>query len=178
MGTVAGVLLAKVLRGAIMEQCVVCGCVARRLPIGLARASMLLPADGGTAAAGGAAGKRGSLTHPLLGAGSGPVPADVEQPLGLALEPAGSTASDDHLLPHAQRAQQQEAALGHGKAAAAAWRATIPATLACTMALFVQKMVQQVPSHARCNRRSLHTTLSGLGPAGVQCLGACMPCNL
>lgn len=127
----------------------------KRLPIGLARDSMLLDtaADGrspaGGAVSGGLGARRGSgpagpqraqsqLRQPLLErvpAEEGLSQADAE------LAPAGA----EPLLPHAVRAEQQEAALhkdpGAERKAAAAWRASLPGTIACTLALFVQKMV-------------------------------------
>lgn len=49
------------------------------------------------------------------------------------------------LLPHACAARREEQAVHADKkrerAAVAAWRATVPATVACTLALFVQKAV-------------------------------------
>ena len=145
-----------------------------RLPIGLARDSMLLPpcsvtvspgpgstretsraSSGGSlpahAAPGLPQGRAGGdskegLRQPLLDSIPSGVPAADLAPAAPAdVEAAGGgpTASQP-LLPHARRAQQQEAAL-HGdtpaeRAAAAAWRATLPGTVACTAALLVQKM--------------------------------------
>lgn len=131
-----------------------------RLPIGLARDSMLLPPVASTTASPGPGSTRdtsrasslATLRQPLLdsipsgvpAADLAPaVPADVEAAGGGPAAAAGPGSAA--LLPHARRARQQEAALHQGKpkerAAAAAWRVTLPGTVACTVALLVQKMV-------------------------------------
>jgi len=89
------------------------------------------------------------LRQPLLAPIRSGEPVDLEAlaaaegPGTGAGEPAGPP--QQLLLPHAQWEQQEEAAV-HGskrrqRAVSAAWRDTIPGTVACTMALFVQKMV-------------------------------------
>lgn len=166
-----------------------------RLPIGLARESMLLPPLGNgtvspsagpgsvvTASRTSSTGSLGApsapaahlnsragadskqdLHHPLLEAVysgmqaeelavaatvASAAAADVEAAAAPVLEPVAPEASQP-LLPHAQRAhhaQQQQAALQRGKPgrrpAANGWRATVPGTVACTLALLVQKMVR------------------------------------
>lgn len=164
-----------------------------RLPIGLARDSMLLPelASGTvtpsagprstvTASRASSTGSQGaalqapaahldgrpgadskaSLHLPLLetvysgmSAEELVVAATVAEAAAADLEAAAGPAAPDAsqpLLPHARRAehaqQQQAAALRRGKpgrreAAAGGWRATVPGTVACTLALLVQKMV-------------------------------------
>lgn len=163
-----------------------------RLPIGLARESMLLPQLGsgtvspsqiaGSTVSASRASSAGSLGPPLAASlqqqgrpGSdnkqglhrplletvhsgmqaeelevaATVAAAAAADVEAAAEPAALEASQP-LLPHAQRAQhaqqQQQAALQRGKGgkrAAAGWRATVPGTLACTLALLVQKMVRR-----------------------------------
>lgn len=143
----------------------------RRLPIGLARDSMLLPPDGSAAENGvdstassgsqpsGRGGGRGvELRQPLLETVNSCVPAevaggaDVEQAdeahAGVASAAAELAPAGEPLLPHVQRAALEDVALHKNKPterrAAAAWRATVPGTVACTLALFVQKMVGDV----------------------------------
>lgn len=106
----------------------------RHLPIGLARHSSL--PRGGLAGAGGRRSAKIGMHQPLLSeVASGAAwdaeaqpPASAEQ-LSMAAEPAGAGGP-----PLPREWQQQEFA--------AAWRATLPGTIACTVALLVQKMVR------------------------------------
>ncbi|KAI3431392.1 hypothetical protein D9Q98_004446 [Chlorella vulgaris] len=150
----------------------------KRLPIGLAPQddSMSLPAHNASSS------KSSQLKQPLLTAAAlSRSPNEAETGELAAHADGDGLASDGALLPHVLAAKQQQQQQARGAATAAVWQATVPATLACTLALFIQKMVQQglldsIPLFAQRQPYSWHSSQVGLF-IGLLC-AAMVPVNL
>lgn len=126
--------------------------------------------------------KSSQLKQPLLTAAAlSRSPNEAETGELAAHADGDGLASDGALLPHVLAAKQQQQQQARGAATAAVWQATVPATLACTLALFIQKMVQQglldsIPLFAQRQPYSWHSSQVGLF-IGLLC-AAMVPVNL